>query len=137
MNSTKMLKPNILQAMVLGTSLFELLQSLKIVCENLNLEKMNYRSRHFKDLRLLFFGLMVKANGLSERLIYQADFLQQNNKKFAELYSELNNTKSQLSNAYKRIQNNNISETAKQLITIAKEYKKTYQKICLLSKYIL
>jgi len=123
--------------MVLGVSLFELLQSFEVVCENLNLNKMNYRSRHFKDLQLVFFGLVVKANGLSERLVWQADFLQQNNKKFSELYPGLNNTKKGLSKAFQKIQGNNVSETAVEIIRVAKEYEKTYQKICLLSKYIL
>ena len=57
---------------------------------------MNSRTRHFKDLQLTFFGLIVKANGIMDRMLWQAEFLQENNKELKETYEKLKKTKKRL-----------------------------------------
>jgi len=121
--------PQLLKVLLMANSLNEILQMLKLICKNLNLNKVNSRTRHFKDLQFTFFGLIVKANGLMDRLAWQVSGLEMSTKKFSNISPELKEINKTLKYAHTKIEKNNVSESATQLIIAAEKFEKTFNKI--------
>ena len=137
MKSLKAFKPQILQLLLLASSLNELLLSLKLICRNLDLEKVNNRARHFRELRFTFFGLTVKANGILDRMLLQAEFMRQGNKELAETRAGLEKLKKGLGNAFDLVQNGNLRDAARQILETAEEYEKEFKKVAPLAGQLL
>jgi hypothetical protein len=137
MRPLKAFKPQILQFSLLASSLNELLLSLKIICENLDLEKVNCKTRHFREFRLTFFGLMVKANGILDRMLWQAEFLKENNQESAEIFLNLKKLKKSLNNALSLVERNNLRDAAMQILEAAKEYHEEFKQISSLAQVLL
>jgi hypothetical protein len=104
--------------------LYELLSALKLVCENLDLSKVNQRTRHFKDLRFTFLGLLVRASGILQRLILRAEALESVSSRFLSLSKELKSFQYILGDACKHAQNNNIARASVEVIEAAEQFNK-------------
>lgn len=112
-----------------SSSLKDLLGILKNISENLDLDYLNPRIKHFKYFQFTFFGLMVKVTSLLEMIIYRAEFLKKEKPELEYTYQELLLIKKKIERAFALIKKNKMVEGKKQIIIAAKEYQLTFDRI--------
>ena len=122
-------KEYILKFLMDGNSLHDLLGILANVSENLDLDYLNPRLKHFRYFQFTFFGLMVKAKGLLEMMVYREEFLKNNDSKFDETYRRLLKLKKTMERAYNLINKNKMVEGKNKIIELNKEYSGTFDDI--------
>ncbi len=114
---------------MLADSLNEFMSSLGIICEILNSTEFKPRTRHFKDVKFIFLALVVKANSITDKMLFQIENLDKNTHGFFQTNQELGEMRATLANAYEQIQNDNISKSTEQLLAAVKKYEKIFPKI--------
>ena len=122
-------KEYILKFLMDGNSLHDLLGILANVSENLDLDYLNPRLKHFRYFQFTFFGLMVKAKGLLEMMVYREEFLKNNDSEFDETYRRLLKLKKTMERAYNLINKNKMVEGKNKIIELNKEYSGTFDDI--------
>ena len=122
-------KEYILKFLMDGNSLHDLLGILANVSENLDLDYLNPRLKHFRYFQFTFFGLMVKAKGLLEMMVYREEFLKNNDSEFDETYRRLLKLKKTMERAYNLINENKMVEGKNKIIELNKEYSGTFDDI--------
>jgi hypothetical protein len=127
MRLPKKFKQQAFQLALYDNSLNEFLLLLKVVCENLNLKKVNQRTRHFKDLRFMFFCLTVKAQGFLQRFRIHAEVLQPLSKDFSRILLDITLIQKELNNAYGFVEYNNLASAASIFMQISEDYKKVHE----------
>ena len=110
-------------------ALNELLTILSGICQNLELSYLNPRIKHFKYFQFTFFGLMVKAKSLLDRMIFKMEFVKNNKSEYEELYKDLLKIKKNMETAYKLIYKNKMNEGKDKIMQIADDYKKIFETI--------
>jgi len=125
----------IMNFLMQSSSLKDLLGILKSISENLDLNYLNPKIKHFKYFQFTFFGLMVKATSLLEMMIYRAEFLKKEKPELEYTYQELLLIKKKLDRAFALIKKNKMVEGKKQIIIAAKEYQQTFERIIETFKY--
>ena len=134
MNSKKQYKRYLLDFLMNSSSLNDLLSILANICENLDLDYLNPRIKHFKYFQFTFFGLMIKVRGLLEMMMFRAEFLKNNINEFNEIHFKLMRLKKNIELAYNFINKNKMLEGKNKLIEINKEYSGVFETITRLSK---
>ena len=129
MKLSKQNKEYLLNFLMQSNSLHDLLGILANICENLDLAYLNPRIKHFKYFQFTFFGLMVKAKGLLEIMIFRAEFLKNNFDEFGEIYFKLINLKKNVGYAYDLVHKNKMLEGKKKIIESNKEYSEIFDNI--------
>jgi hypothetical protein len=119
----------IMNFLMQSSSLKDLLGILKNISENLDLDYLNPRIKHFKYFQFTFFGLMVKVTSLLEMIIYRAEFLKKEKPELEYTYQELLLIKKKIERAFALIKKNKMVEGKKQIIIAAKEYQLTFDRI--------
>ena len=124
-------KPNehLIYFLMFSQSLFDLLSILRGICETLNLNHLNPKAKHFAYFQFTFFGLMVKARGILERMIFKAEFLQKDSSQMKIIYYSLLELKKRLDLAYTQISEKKMNNGKKLIIETAEEYEKVFEKI--------
>ena len=122
-------KEYILKFLMDGNSLHDLLGILANVSENLDLDYLNPRLKHFRYFQFTFFGLMVKAKGLLEMMVYREEFLKNNDSEFDETYRRLLKLKKTMERAYNLINKNKMVEGKNKIIECSKEYQNIFENI--------
>lgn len=112
-----------------ASSLKELLDILKSVCMRLNLQHLSTTTKQYRQFRFTFFGLIVKALGLLDRLMFKSELLEQKQKQFHNIIMLLRTVKKELDTAYKKIKNNNIEQGRKRIIEAANKYDAVFRSI--------
>ena len=110
-------------------ALNELLTILSGICQNLELSYLNPRIKHFKYFQFTFFGLMVKAKSLLDRMIFKMEFVKNNKSEYEELYKDLLKIKKNMETAYKLIYKNKMNDGKNKIIRVADEYEKIFETI--------
>ena len=110
-------------------ALNELLTILSGICQNLELSYLNPRIKHFKYFQFTFFGLMVKAKSLLDRMIFKMEFVKNNKSEYEELYKDLLKIKKNMETAYKLIYKNKMNEGKNKIMQVADEYEKIFETI--------
>jgi len=108
-------------------SLNDLLGILKNICENLDLDYLNPRIKHFRYFQFTFFGLMVKAKGLLDMMIFRSEFLENNVADFKEIHQNLQNLKKGMERAYKLINEKKMDKGKEEIIRVANEYSEVFE----------
>jgi len=129
MKRQKYVDKYLLNFLMQSNSLHDLLEILANVCKNLNLDYLNPKIKHFKYFQFTFFGLMVKAKGLLEMMIFRVEFLKNNLNEFSETYSKLIKLKKNMELAYNLINKNKMNEGKNEIIKLNKEYSETFDDI--------
>jgi len=129
MRATKQDKEYVLSFLMKSNSLHDLLEILANVCENLNLDYLNPKIKHFRYFQFTFFGLMARAKSLLEIMTFRAEFLKKNFKEFDEIHSKLIRLRKNIELAYDSICKNKMLEGKKKIIESNKEYSETFDNI--------
>jgi hypothetical protein len=129
MKQSKQNKEYLLNFLMKSNSLHDLLEILANVCENLDLDYLNPRIKHFKYFQFTFFGLMARAKSLLEIMIFRAEVLKKDFKEFDEIHSKLMRLRKNIELAYDSIHKNKMLEGKKKIIESNKEYSETFEKI--------
>ena len=122
-------KDYILDFLMKSNSLHDLLGILSNICENLDLNYLNPRLNHFRYFQFTFFGLMVKAKGLLEMMVFRTEFLKNNLDEFNEIYSRLIKLKKNIELAYNLVNKNKMVEGKNKIIELNREYSKVFENI--------
>ena len=110
-------------------SLNDLLGILKNICENLDLDYLNPRIKHFRYFQFTFFGLMVKAKGLLEMMVFKTEFLKQTVLEFMQIHADLSKLQKKMQKAYTLIHTNKMIEGKNEIIECSKEYQNIFENI--------
>jgi hypothetical protein len=129
MKPSKQNKEYLLNFLMQSNSLHDLLRILANICENLDLAYLNPRIKHFKYFQFTFFGLMVKAKGLLEIMMFRAEFLKNNFDEFGEIYLKLMTLKKRMGLAYDSINKKEMIKGKNEIIALNKEYSETFENI--------
>lgn len=112
-----------------SNSLQDLLEILANICENLDLSYLNPRIKHFKYFQFTFFGLMVKAKGLLERMIFKAEFLKGSIPEFKIIFDKLVRLQRRIKKAYESIYSNKMIKGKVEIIACFREYQLIFENI--------
>lgn len=112
-----------------SNSLHDLLGILQSICETLTLTHLNPRIKHFRYFQFTFFGLMVKAKGLLEMIVFKAEFLKQSMPEFEMIYNKLITLQKKMQKAYSFIHSNKMIEGKTEIIECSKEYQNIFEEI--------
>ena len=112
----------ILDFLMKSSSLKDLLSILSNICENLSLDYLNPRIKHFRYFQFTFFGLLVKAKGLLEMMAFRAEFLKNNTDGFEKTYYRLVKLKKNMELAYTLVHESKMREGKNKIIEVNKEY---------------
>jgi len=115
-------KDYILDFLMKSSSLKDLLGILSNICENLNLDYLNPRIKHFRYFQFTFFGLLVKAKSLLEMMSFRAEFLKNNISGFEKMYYKLVKLKKSMGQAYSLVHESKMQEGKNKIIEVNKEY---------------
>ncbi|MEM4336417.1 MAG: hypothetical protein QXG86_00225 [Candidatus Woesearchaeota archaeon] len=137
MKITKRDKEYILEFLMQGNSLYDSLEILANICENLNLTYLNPRIKHFRYFQFTFFGFIVKVNGIIDRMIFRADFLKNNIPEFGEVYSTLKKLKNNMEMTYKSISEKEMVKGKNQIIELYNDYSKIFAGIIKICKKLI
>ena len=129
MRFTKHDKKYLLNFLMQSNSLHDLLEILANICENLNLNYLNPRIKHFKYFQFTFFGLMVRAKGLLDMMTFRAEFLKNNLDEFNKIYLSLIKLKKKNDLAYNLVNKKKMFEGKNEIIKLNKEYSETFDDI--------
>ena len=129
MRALKQNKEYLMDFLMKSNSLNDLLGILSNICENLDLTYLNPRIKHFRYFQFTFFGLMVKARGLLEMMVFRAEFLKNNIEEFNEIYSKLIRLKKNIEIAYSLVNKNKMLEGKKKIIGSNEEYSELFENI--------
>ena len=129
MRALKQNKEYLLDFLMKSNSLHDMLGILSNICENLDLSYLNPRIKHFRYFQFTFFGLMVKAKGLLEMMVFRAEFLKNNFSEFEEIYSNLMKLKKNIELAYNLVNKNKMLEGRNKIIELNKEYSEMFEDI--------
>jgi len=127
MKLSKQDKEHVLAFLMQSSSLHDLLEILSNICKNLDLNYLNPRIKHFRYFQFTFFGLIVKAKGLLDMMLFKSEFLEKNLTDFKEIYVKLQNLKKGMEKAYNLINKKKMDEGKKEIIKIDNEYFKIFQ----------
>jgi len=130
-------KDYVLDFLMKSNSLHDLLGILANICENLDLSYLNPRIKHFRYFQFTFFGLMVKAKGLLEMMVFRTEFLKNNLDEFNEIYSRSIKLKKNMGLAYNLVNKNKMLEGKNKIIELNKEYSELFGMIQKLVKTVL
>jgi len=122
MKLSKQNKEYLLDFLMKSNSLNDLLSILKNICENLDLSYLNPRIKHFKYFQFTFFGLMVRAKGLLDIMIFRAESLKNNFNEFSETYSRLIKFRKTMELAYTLVNKKKMLEGKNKIIELNEEY---------------
>jgi len=129
MRKSKQNKDYVLNFLMKSNSLHDLLEILANICENLDLSYLNPRIKHFRYFQFTFFGLMVKAKGLLEIMVFRTEFLRNKLDEYKEIYSRLNKLKISMELAYNLVNKNKMLEGKNKIIELNKEYSEIFNTI--------
>lgn len=120
-----------------SNSLNDLLEILNNICGQLDLNYLNPRLRHFKYFQFTFFGLMLRARGLLEIMLFRLEPIENNFSEFKKIRVELLNLRKNVQIADNFIKEKKMREGRDKVIEVAEEYSKIFEDINkLLDKYI-
>jgi hypothetical protein len=137
MRVLKQNKEYLLDFLMKSNSLNDLLGILKSICENLDLNYLNPQTKHFRYFQFTFFGLMVKAKGLLEMMVFRAEFLKNNFHEFDETYSKLVKLKKNMELAYNLVNKKKMLEGKNKIIELNKEYLEIFDDIVKMCRKII
>jgi len=126
MRKSNQSKDYVLDFLMKSNSLHDLLGILSNICENLDLSYLNPRIKHFRYFQFTFFGLMVKAKGLLEMMVFRTEFLKNNLDEFNEIYSRLIKLKKNMELAYNLVNKNKMLEGKNKIIELNREYSEVF-----------
>jgi len=129
MKALRQNKEYLLDFLMKSNSLHDLVGILANICENLDLSYLNPKIKHFRYFQFTFFGLMVKAKGLLEMMVFKAEFLKNNFSEFELIYSKLMKLKKNIELAYNFVNKNKMLEARNKLIELNKEYSEMFEDI--------
>jgi len=129
MKALRQNKEYLLDFLMKSNSLHDLVGILANICENLDLSYLNPKIKHFRYFQFTFFGLMVKAKGLLEMMVFKAEFLKNNLSEFELIYSKLMKLKKNIELAYNFVNKNKMLEARNKLIELNKEYSEMFEDI--------
>jgi len=133
MKLSKQNKQYLLDFLMKSNSLNDLFGILSNICENLDLSYLNPRIKHFKYFQFTFFGLMVKAKGLLEIMVFKAEFLKNNFSEFEKIYPNLIRLKKDIEITYNLINKNKMLEGKNKIIELNREYSLIFEEITRIS----
>ena len=122
MKLDKQTKENLFDFLVKAGSLKDLLGILSDICENLELEYLNPKIKHYKYFQFTFFGLMVKTKGTLQTMTYKAEHLRNNICEFEDIHEKLRKLQKNTTKAYDLIHTNRMQEGKNKIIETNKEY---------------
>lgn len=105
-----------------SASLGDLLGILAAVCERLDLERLDARVRGWREFRFVFFGLLVKANGLLDMMVYRVDALRAA-APYGELSARLIPVRDALRDAYKLVRDGKLREGTARIVEAERSYR--------------
>jgi len=129
MRALKQNKKHLLDFLMKSNSLNDLLDILSNICENLNLDYLNPRIKHFRYFQFTFFGLVVKAKSLLEIMVYRAEFLKNQLNEFDGIYLKLTRLKKSIELTYNLVNKNKMLEGKAKIIELNKEYSELFREI--------
>lgn len=129
MSALKQNKEYLLDFLMKSNSLHDLLGILSNICENLDLNYVNPRIKHFKYFQFTFFGLMVKAKGLLEMIVFRTEFLKNTLDECNEIYLRLIKLKKNIELAYALVNTNKMLEGKNKIIELNREYSEVFENI--------
>jgi hypothetical protein len=129
MKALKQNKGCLLDFLMQSNSLNDILGILSNICENLSLNYLNPRIKHFKYFQFTFFGLMIKIKVLLEMMLYKTEFLAKNVPEFEQIHANLSTFQTRMHKAYALIHTNKMVEGKKEIIERSKEYQKIFENI--------
>jgi len=129
MTKEKQSKEYLLNLLMYSGSLHDLLGILQSICETLTLTHLNPRIKHFRYFQFTFFGLMVKAKGLLEMMLFKTEFLQQTVSEFMQIHADLSKLQKRMQKAYALIHSNKMIEGKIEIIECSKEYQNIFENI--------
>jgi len=123
-------KEYLLHLLMQSSSLHDLLAILQSICERLTLTRLNPKKQHFRDFQFTFFGLMVKAKGLLEMMVFRTEFIAQTVPEFKQIHSNLSRLMKKMQRAYSLIHSDKMIEGKEKIIECSKEYQAIFDSIC-------
>ena len=123
-------REHMVQLLMLSAGLSELLLILKGICENIDLSRINMRVKQYSQFRFTFFGLIVKVNGILERMLFKCERFKNSTDGFNEIFKSISRVKKKMETAYECINNNKMNDSRKLIIESAEEYEKIYGSVC-------
>ena len=129
MKPSKQNKQYLLDFLMKSNSLKDLFGILSNICENLDLSYLNPRIKHFRYFQFTFFGLMVKAKGLLEMMVFRAEFLKNTFSEFEPIYSELMKLKKNIELAYNSVNKNKMLEGRNKIIELNEGYSAVFEEM--------
>lgn len=129
MKALKQNKEYLLDFLMKSNSLYDLLEILSNICNNLNLTYLNPKIKHFRYFQFTFFGLMVKTKGLLDMMVFKAEFLKNNIDEFDEIYLRLIKLKKNIGFAYDLVNKNKMVEGKNKIVDLNIEYSEVFENI--------
>ena len=124
-----------LEFFMTSRSLNDLLNILQNICENIGLENLNPRLKHFRYFQFTFFGLMLRINSLLEQMIFRLDVLK-DNEDFREIYPKILSFKGRIIECDSLVRGKKMKRAAEDISLAAAEYSKIFSDIeKILDKY--
>ena len=124
-----------LEFFMTSRSLNDLLNILQNICENIGLENLNPRLKHFRYFQFTFFGLMLRINSLLEQMIFRLDVLK-DNEDFREIYPKILSFKGRIIECDSLVRGKKMKRAAEDISLAATEYSKIFSDIeKILDKY--
>jgi len=124
-----------LEFFMTSRSLNDLLNILQNICENIGLENLNPRLKHFRYFQFTFFGLMLRINSLLEQMIFRLDVLK-DSEDFREIYPKILSFKERIIECDSLVRGKKMKRAAEDISLAATEYSKIFSDIeKILDKY--
>jgi len=137
MRRSRHIDKGLLKFFMHSNSLNDLLEILNNICGQLDLNYLNPRLRHFKYFQFTFFGLMLRARGLLEIMLFRLEPIENNFSEFKKIRAELLNLRKNVQIADNFIKEKKMREGRNKIIEIAEKYSRIFEDINrLLDKYI-
>ena len=115
---------NLLTSLV---SLDTVIDVLNNVCENVNVNNRNAKSKNFKNLKFNFYILLMRLKSLLEITLFRVEPLK-DDEEFWQLRDKLKSISIYAEKASKLLQLGQLENTTQKLTMINNEYKETYEK---------
>lgn len=137
MRHSRHIDKGLLKFFMHSNSLNELLSIVEIICQNLDLNYLNPRLKHFKQFQFTFFGLMLRVKSLIEFMLFKLEPIKENHPEYEDIYFSLIGLKRKINEADRLINKKKMREGINKIIEIAGEYSKIFEDINkLLDKYM-
>ncbi len=120
-------RENLVDFLMKGSSLDDLLGILANICDNLDMESVNPRLSQFRHFQFTFFALLVKARGLLDSMLFRSESIRHGD--IDGLRPDLLRLKRSLTIAYRDVNKDRMPQAKERIISARDQYSMIYTQI--------